>query len=220
MAQNYHQNPRSRKRNLQQMRAQVIFCLVWDFRSRPFSLFLGSFLGAKKGALFNPFRSVNPTGKLPKSLEIGKGLVWFQPVSARNQRVFLTPKKLKSDTAFRQIRNQSGNQSGTSREPGGKIRAPPQKAQKCLFLQGFGTFLVEFGTFCRVFAKHRPKKCQIPAKTSIFVPFGAVHGFSRLVPDWFPTGSRLVPNLPESGAEICRKRCQILARNLPNWIIS
>ena len=46
MAQNYHQNPRSRKRNLQQMRAQVIFCLVWDFRSRPFSLFLGSFLGA------------------------------------------------------------------------------------------------------------------------------------------------------------------------------
>ena len=48
MAQNYHQNPHSQKRNLQQMRARVIFRLVWDFRARPFSLFLGSFLGAKK----------------------------------------------------------------------------------------------------------------------------------------------------------------------------
>ena len=55
MAQNYHQNPRSRKRNLQQMRAQVIFCLVWDFRSRPFSLFLGSFLGAKRARFLTPF---------------------------------------------------------------------------------------------------------------------------------------------------------------------
>ena len=43
-------------------------------------------------------------------------------------------------------------------------------------------------------AKNRPKKCQNPAKTTIFVPFGAVHGFSRLVPDWFPTGARLVPD--------------------------
>ena len=55
MAQNYHQNPRSRERNLQQMRAQVIFCLVWDFRSRPFSLFLGSFLGAKRARFLTPF---------------------------------------------------------------------------------------------------------------------------------------------------------------------
>ena len=37
------------------------------------------------------------------------------------------------------------------------------------------------------------------AKTSIFVPFGAVHGFSRLVPDWF---------------RICRKRCW----NLPKAV--
>ena len=55
MAQNYHQNPHSRKRNLQQMRAQVIFRLVWDFRSRPFSLFLGSFLGAKRARVLTPF---------------------------------------------------------------------------------------------------------------------------------------------------------------------
>ena len=92
----------------------------------------------------------------------------------------------------------------------------PKRHKNAGFLQGFGTFLVEFGTFCKVFAKNLPNKCQIPAKTSIFVPFGAVHGFSRLVPDWFPTGSEFA----ESGAEICRKRCQILARNLPNWMIS
>ena len=36
---------------------------------------------------------------------------------------------------------------------------------------------------------------------------------SRVVPDWFPTGSRF----PKSGVGICRKRCQVLARNLPNF---
>ena len=53
-------------------------------------------------------------------------------------------------------------------------------------------------------AKNRPKKCQIPAKTSIFVPFGAVHGFSRLVPDWFPTGSEFA----ESGVRFQFFGCQ------------
>ena len=107
----------------------------------------------------------------------------------------------KSDTAFGKFQHrfrQIRNQSGTSREPVGKIRAPPQKAQKCWFLQGFGTFLVDFWQKPCKTCQIRPKKCQIPAKTSIFVPFGAVHGFSRLVPDWFPTGSRLVPNLPKA----------------------
>ena len=183
MAQNYHQNPRSRKRNLQQMRAQVIFCLVWDFRSRPFSLFLGSFLGAKR-ARFLTLSKCQANGKITKKPRDWDGFGLVSAGFSPKQRVFLTPKKLKSDTAFGKF--------GASREPVGKIRAPPQKAQKCWFLQGFGTFLVEFGTFCGVFAKNRPKKCQIPAKTSIFVPFGAVHGFSRLVPDWF---------------RICRKRC-------------
>ena len=215
MAQNYHQNPRSRKRNLQQMRAQVIFGLVWDFRSRPFSLFLGSFLEAKRARFLTPFEvsiqrdSNGKITKKPRDWErFGLVSAGFSP----KQRVFLTPKKLKSDTAFGKFgtsREPVGNQSGTSREPVGKIRAPPQKAQKCWFLQGFGTFLVEFGTFCRVFAKNRPNKCQIPAKTSIFVPFGAVHGFSRLVPDWFPTGSRLVPNLPKAVSDFGPKFAEL-----------
>ena len=98
----------------------------------------------------------------------------------------LTPLSANFSTAFGKF--------GTSREPVGKIRAPPQKAQKCLFLQGFGTFLVDFWQKPCKKCQIRPNKCQIPAKTSIFVPFGAVHGFSRLVPDWF---------------RICRKRCQI-----------
>jgi hypothetical protein len=84
-----------------------------------------------------------------------------------------------------------------------------KNAKNACFLQVFSHFLGRFG-------KNRPNKCQNLAKTSIFVPFGAVQGFSRLVPDWFPTGSEFA----ESGAEICRKRCQILARNLPNWMIS
>ena len=104
----------------------------------------------------------------------------------------LTPLSANFSTAFGKF--------GTSREPVGKIRAPPQKAQKCWFLQGFGTFLVDFWQKPCKKCQIRPKKCQIPAKTSIFVPFGAVHGFSR-----FPTGSRLVPDW----FRICRKRCQI-----------
>ena len=47
-------------------------------------------------------------------------------------------------------------------------------------------------------AKNRPKKCQNPAKTTIFVPFGAVHGFSRLVPDWFPISKKWCWNLPKA----------------------
>ena len=35
--------------------AQLIFRLVRDFRSRPFSLFLGSFLGAKRARFLTPF---------------------------------------------------------------------------------------------------------------------------------------------------------------------
>ena len=96
-----------------------------------------------------------------------------------------------------------------------------------LVFGGIWHFFGRIWDFLQGFAKNRLKKCQIPAKTSIFVPFGAVHGFSRLVPDWFPSGSRLVPDwfptgseFAESGAEICRKRCQILTRNLPNWMIS
>ena len=58
----------------------------------------------------------------------------------------------------------------------------------------FHIFLAVFGKNPAKRGKNRPNKCQNPAKTSIFVPFEAVHGFSRLVPDWFPTGSRLVPD--------------------------
>ena len=43
-----------------------------------------------------------------------------------------------------------------------------------------------------------------------------VRGFSRLVPDWFPTGSRRVPDRCEISKKRCGKWCQILARNLPN----
>ena len=35
---------------------------------------------------------------------------------------------------------------------------------------------------------------------SIFGTFPLVHGFSRLVPDWFPTGSRLVPDWFPTGS--------------------
>ena len=38
------------------------------------------------------------------------------------------------------------------------------------------------------------KSAQTLQKNSICVPFGAVHGFSRLAPDWFPTGFRNLPN--------------------------
>ena len=108
----------------------------------------------------------------------------------------LTPLSANFSTAFGKF--------GTSREPVGKIRAPPQKAQKCLFLQGFGTFLVDFWQKPCKKCQIRPNKCQIPAKTSIFVPFGAVHGFSRLVPDWFPTGSEFA----ESGVRFQFFGCQ------------
>ena len=59
-----------------------------------------------------------------------------------------------------------------------------------------------------------PKIDQKSAKTLQKPALLAVHGFSRLVPDWFPTGSRLVPDFQkvlefaESGVkcwpEICR----------------
>ena len=78
MAQNYHQNPHSRKRNLQQMRAHVISRLVWDFRSRPFPLFLGSFLGAKRARLLTPFEVSIQRENYQKPRD-WEGLVWFQP---------------------------------------------------------------------------------------------------------------------------------------------
>ena len=121
---------------------------------------------------------------------------WFSNgFSARNKAFFLTPKTFKFDTQIPSNRHhfmRIWNQSGTSREPVGKIRAPPQKASKML----------KKACFCRVFSVF----------WSIFGSFRVVHGFSRLVPDWFPTGSKFV----KSGAEICRSWCQILAVNLPN----
>ena len=119
----------------------------------------------------------------------------FQRVFSPKQGVFLTPKTFKFDTQIPSNRHhflRIWNQSGTSREPVGKIHAPPQKASKMLKKAGF----------CRVFSVF----------WSIFGFFKVVHGFSRLVPDWFPTGSKFV----KSGAEICRSWSQILAVNLPN----
>ena len=149
MAQNYHQNPHSRKRNLQQMRAQVIFRLVWDFRSRPFSLFLGSFLGAKRARFLTPFE-VSIQRENYQSLEIGKGLVWFQPVSARNSAFFWHPKPWNLTPKFPQIGTgfcESGTRRepvGNHREPGGKIRAPPPKAWKLLKM-------LKMHVFCKFF---------------------------------------------------------------------
>ena len=54
-------------------------------------------------------------------------------------------------------------------------------------------------------AKSRPKKCQNPAKTSI-LPFGAVHGFSRLVPDF----QKVVLEFAESGVKFWPEICRIL----------
>ena len=48
-------------------------------------------------------------------------------------------------------------------------------------------FFTLFGRFLGKTLQKGPKIDQKSAK-------GAVHGFSRLVPDWFPTGSRLVPD--------------------------
>ena len=54
------------------------------------------------------------------------------------------------------------------------------------------------------------KSAKTMQKTSILCLLGRCTDF----PDWFPTGSRF----PKSGVGICRKRCQVLARNLPNWM--
>ena len=67
-----------------------------------------------------------------------------------------------------------------------------------LVFAGFGTFLVDFWPFLQGFSQKRPKKyektCKKHAFLAFFMPLGAVRGFSRLFPDWFPTGSRRVPD--------------------------
>ena len=96
----------------------------------------------------------------------------FQPETI----AFLTPKVVKQLTPKSPQICTIFSKSGTSPEPVGKICAPLQKAG---FRPFFGRFLVHFWPF--------------PTGGRIF-PTG-----SRLVPDWFPTGSRFA----KSGAEIC-----------------
>ena len=80
---------------------------------------------------------------------------------------------------------------GSSRDPvGHQFREAAKSIKKTTFLQGFGTFL---GDFC-----YFPTGPNVVPKTR------------RLVPDWIPTGSRLV----KSGA----KKCKIGARLRVEWI--
>ena len=112
----------------------------------------------------------------------------------------LTPLSANFSTAFGKF--------GTSREPVGKIRAPPQKAQKCWFLQGFGTFLVDFWQKPLQKVPNSTKKVPNPCKNQHFCAFwGGARIFptgSRLVPDWFPTGSEFA----ESGVRFQFFGCQ------------
>ena len=79
----------------------------------------------------------------------------------------------------------------------------------------FHIFLAVFGKNPAKRGKNRPNKCQNPAKTSIFVPFEAVHGFSRLVtgsrvvPDWFPISKKVVLEFAESGVKFWPEICRI-----------
>ena len=62
----------------------------------------------------------------------------------------MTPKNFKFDTAFGKFTHrflQIGNQSGTSREPVGKMYAPPQKLEKLSKMQVFARFLQFFLRF-------------------------------------------------------------------------
>jgi hypothetical protein len=89
-----------------------------------------------------------------------------------------------------------------------------------LVFAGIWHFFGRIWHFLQGFCQKSTKQVPNPCKNQHFCAFwGGARIFptgSRLVPDWFPTGSEFA----ESGAEICRKRCQILARNLPNWMIS
>ena len=117
----------------------------------------------------------------------------------------MTPKNFKFDTAFGKFTHrflQIGNQSGTSREPvgnqSGKFTHHPKSmknGQKCCFFQCFLHFFFIFAVFLGKNEEKNAKTLQKPAFLTIFQAFGVVRKFSRLVPDWFPTGSRLVPDL-------------------------
>ena len=52
--------------------------------------------------------------------------------------------------------------------------------------------------FCEKPCKKGQKSTKKVPKPCIFVPFEAVHGFSRLVPDWFPISKKWCWNLPKA----------------------
>ena len=74
-----------------------------------------------------------------------------------------------------------------------------------LKMHGFSHFFGRFWENPAKRGKNRPNKCQNPAKTSI-LPFGAVHGFSRLVPDF----QKVVLEFAESGVKFWPEICRIL----------
>ena len=84
-----------------------------------------------------------------------------------------------------------------------------------LVFAGIWHFFGRIWHFLQGFCQKSTKQVPNPCKNQHFCAFWGGARISRLVPDWFPTGSRLVPNLPkavlkfaESGVrfwpEICR----------------
>ena len=116
----------------------------------------------------------------------------------------MTPKNFKFDTAFGKFTHrflQIGDQSGTSREPVGKIYAPPQKLEKLSKMQVFARFLQFFLRFLlKTLQKWRKmqKTWGKAAFLTVFHAFGVVRKFSRLVPDWFPICKKWCVNLPKA----------------------
>ena len=81
--------------------------------------------------------------------------------------------------------------------------------------------MLKMHVFCKFFhivwavvGKNIEKMLKVDQKSAktLQKPAFCLLGRCTDFPDWFPTGSRF----PKSGVGICRKRCQVLARNLPN----
>ena len=108
----------------------------------------------------------------------------------------LTPLSANSNTTFWK--------SGTSREPvgnqSGKSVHRPKRHKNGGFCRVLALFWSIFGTFCRVFPKNEPKMW----KNMHFWHFSCLWGRCADFPDWFPTGSRRVPD----GFPIRKIRCR------------
>ena len=109
----------------------------------------------------------------------------------------LTPLSANFSTTFCKI--------GTSREPVGNQSGKSVHRPKRHKNAGFCRVLALFWSNLALFAGFLPKIDEKSAKTLQKPAFLCLLGRCTDFPDWFPTGS----DFAKSGAEICRKRCQI-----------